>query len=83
MADLLALQPNMQIPLHIVAPDDKREKVLRKIQRPGFALLERGPLAETCSFLPYAAVREIASNPTLSHLRDTVLEDHAEYAEVE
>ena len=26
MADLLALQPNMDIRLHIVAPDDKREK---------------------------------------------------------
>ncbi len=34
MADLLALQPNMDIRLHIVAPDEKRDKVLREIKRP-------------------------------------------------
>jgi hypothetical protein len=32
MADLLALQPNMQIRLHIVAPEEHREKVLREIK---------------------------------------------------
>ena len=36
MADLLALQPNMNIRLHIVAPDDKRARVLREIRRPVF-----------------------------------------------
>ena len=44
MADLLALQPNMNIRLHIVAPGDKRERVLREIRRPVFSLLDRGPL---------------------------------------
>ena len=44
MADLLALQPNMDIRLHIVAPPDKRERVLREIRRPVFSLLDRGPL---------------------------------------
>ena len=38
MADLLALQPNMQIRRHIVAPDERREKVLREIKRPVFSL---------------------------------------------
>lgn len=47
MADLLALQPNMDIRLHIVAPSDKREKVIREIKRPVFSLLDRGPLL-TC-----------------------------------
>lgn len=42
MADLLALQPNMQIRLHIVAPEERREKVLREIKRPVFSLLEHG-----------------------------------------
>ena len=83
MADLLALQPNMNIPLHIVAPDDKREKVLREIQRPVFALLDRGPLADTCSFLPYSSIRELAKNPTLAYLRDTVLEEYEEVVETE
>jgi hypothetical protein len=33
MADLLALQPNMNISLHIVAPAERREKVLGEIRR--------------------------------------------------
>lgn len=45
MADLLALQPNMDIKLHIVAPVAKRDKVFQEIRRPVFSLLERGPLA--------------------------------------
>ena len=48
MADLLALQPNMDIKLHIVAPIAKREKVFQEIRRPVFSLLEKGPLAESC-----------------------------------
>ncbi len=40
MADLLVLQPNMQLRLHIVAPEERREKVLQEIKRPVFSLLE-------------------------------------------
>jgi hypothetical protein len=32
----------MQIRLHIVAPEERREKVLREIKRPVFSVLERG-----------------------------------------
>ena len=34
MADLLAMQPNIEIPLFIVAPDKRRKAVLRAIRRP-------------------------------------------------
>jgi hypothetical protein len=44
MADLLALQPNMDIKLHIVAPTGRRDKVFSEIRRPVFSLLESGPL---------------------------------------
>ena len=57
MADLLALQPNMDIKLHIVAPVARREKVLQELRRPVFSLLERGPLSETCTYLSYDSVR--------------------------
>lgn len=43
MANLLALQPNMSIKLHIVAPETKREKVFQEIRRPVFSLLEKAP----------------------------------------
>jgi hypothetical protein len=34
-ADLLARQPNMDIRLHIVAPDERKERVFREMRRPG------------------------------------------------
>ena len=58
MADLLALQPNMDIKLHIVAPETRKAKVMGEIQRPVFSLLEKGPLSEYCTFLPYGSLQE-------------------------
>ena len=82
MADLLALQPNMDIRLHIVAPPDKREKVLREIRRPVFSLLERGPLYEQCSFIPYDSIDLLAETQHLSHMSDTIISEYEEVAEV-
>jgi hypothetical protein len=81
MADLLALQPNMDIKLHIVAPEVKRDKVFQEIRRPVFSLLEKGPLAESCTYLSYDSLRELAAQKHLSHLSDTVLDEYAEEAE--
>lgn len=81
MADLLALQPNMNIALHIVAPADRREKVLGEIRRPVFSLLEHQPLAERCSFIAYENLREILEIPHLSHMADTVLEEYEDRAD--
>ena len=81
MADLLALQPNMDIRLYIVAPAVKREKVFQEIQRPVFSLLERKPLAEVCTFLSYDAVRLLAEQRHLAHLSDSVLDEYSEEAE--
>ena len=82
MADLLALQPNMNIRLHIVAPPDRREKVLSEIKRPVFSLLDRGPLYEQCSFLSYESIDSLASTPHLSHMSDTIIEEYEESAEI-
>jgi hypothetical protein len=81
MADLLALQPNMQIHLHIVAPDERREKVLREIKRPVFSLLDHGPLYERCTFLSYDSIQSIAWEKFLSHMSDTILDEYEEHAE--
>ncbi|HET9885556.1 MAG TPA: hypothetical protein VFS81_27735 [Candidatus Binatia bacterium] len=81
MADLLALQPNMDIKLHIVAPEAKREKVFQEIRRPVFSLLEKGPLAERCTYLSYDSLRELGAQKHLAHLSDTVLDEYAEEAE--
>lgn len=83
MADLLALQPNMDIRLHIVAPDDKRDKVLREIKRPVFSLLDRGPLYESCSYLPYESVKELSGMKYLGHMSDSIIEEYEELAQDE
>jgi hypothetical protein len=81
MADLLALQPNMDIRLHIVAPVARREKVFEEIRRPVFSVLEGKPLAERCTFLSYESIREVAGLKHVVHLADTVLEEYQEEAE--
>ncbi|SAL13949.1 hypothetical protein AWB70_00482 [Caballeronia cordobensis] len=78
MADLLALQPNVDIRLHIVAPLERREKVFQEIRRPVFSLLEKGPLAESCTYISYDSLRELASQKHLAHFSDSVLDEYAE-----
>lgn len=81
MADLMALQPNLNIRSHIVAPEERKNKVLDEIRRPVFSLLEKGPLSESCSFISYDAIRTLMDEKSLEHMRDTVLEDYEELAE--
>jgi hypothetical protein len=78
MADLLALQPNMDIKLHIVAPEARKAKVMGEIQRPVFSLLEKGPLSELCTFVPYGSLRELAQEKHLQYMSDDVLDSYAE-----
>src|SRR5262249_33862482 len=52
MSDLLALQPNLEIKLFLVAPDERRDKVEQEILRPTFALREK-PLAKICGFVGF------------------------------
>lgn len=33
------MQPNLDIPLYLVAPDDRREKVMTEVNRPTFCRL--------------------------------------------
>jgi hypothetical protein len=81
MADLLALQPNMDIKLHLVAPSARREKVFQELRRPVFSLLEKGPLYESCTYLSYDAIRELSQHTHLAYLSDNVLEEYVEEAE--
>jgi hypothetical protein len=76
MADLVALQPDIRIPLHIVAPASRTEAVLEQIRRPVFSLLDVGRLGERCSLLTYDAVREIAELPHVQHLRDQIISEY-------
>lgn len=60
MSDLLALQPNLDIDLYLVAPDERAEKVQQEILRPTFAVRER-PLPEVCGYLRFSQLQDIVS----------------------
>jgi hypothetical protein len=81
MADLLALQPNINIKLHIVAPTSRKDKVFQEIQRPVFSLLDIGPLSDFCTYISYDSLIELSKQKHLSHLSDSVLEEYAEEVE--
>ncbi len=80
MADLLALQPNMDIKLHLVAPAERKDKVFDEIRRPVFSLLARGPLKNYCTFLSYDSVDELAAMPNLEFTIDAVISKYEETA---
>ncbi|MCK5564068.1 MAG: hypothetical protein KAJ07_02385 [Planctomycetes bacterium] len=82
MSDLLALQPNLNIKLYLVAPDNRRLKVEQEILRPTFTLQER-PINEDCGFLPYSLLLEkiegIRKLGVESSLKPEFLSQIAEY----
>lgn len=84
MSDLLALQPNLEINLYLVAPDDRREKVEQEILRPTFALREK-PLSKVCGFIGFATLLEklqgIRKLNLAASLKPDFLEKIAEYFE--
>lgn len=45
-----------------------------------FSLLEKGPLAESCTYLSYDSLRELGTKH-LVHLFDTVLDEYSEEAD--
>lgn len=57
MSDLLALQPNLDLALYLVAPDDRRAKVRQEIARPTFAYREK-PLPKACGFVSFEKLME-------------------------
>ncbi|GAB4303909.1 MAG: hypothetical protein Kow0068_26010 [Marinilabiliales bacterium] len=81
MADLLSLQPMLDIKIHIVAPDSRRDSVFQQITRPVFAVMEKGPLSELCSYISYDSVIQISKENKLKHMTDSIVDDYIEYAE--
>lgn len=82
MSDLLALQPNLNIRLYIVAPDERRGKVSQEILRPTFILREK-PLAEICGFIATLELTEKVEGARklglTSSLKPDFLDQLAEY----
>lgn len=57
MSDLVSMQPNIKIPLFLVAPDERRDKVRMEVNRPTFSRLAQ-PLSVVCRFISFNTLRE-------------------------
>jgi hypothetical protein len=84
MSDLVAMQPNLNIPLYLVAPDDRREKVITEVNRPTFSRLSP-PLSETCRFISFTTLKDQikAVSHILRFLKPEFLEEISESCEIE
>lgn len=81
MADLVCLQPGINIRLNIVAPDERRDKVLEEINRPVFSRM-KPPLRERCQFIPYSELKAIHDKfqGMTQYLKPEILDEIAEPA---
>lgn len=79
MSDLIALQPNLNIDLYIVAPDDRRDKVKSEINRPSF---ENAGLPRHCRYIAYSKLTtkfdQAKKGGFLHHLSPTFLNEISE-----
>jgi hypothetical protein len=57
MSDLLTMQPNIDIKLYLVAPEERYTKFKNEVARATFAAPNK-PLHEMCGFLPYGQLCE-------------------------
>lgn len=84
MSDLIAMQPNLNIPLFLVAPDDRREKVMTEVNRPTFLRLSP-PLSEICRFISFSGLRDQIKQVSsiVRFLKPEFLEELSESCELE
>lgn len=76
MSDLVSMQPNIDIPLYIVAAGDKREKVRQEINRPTFRML-RKPIVDICRFIAYEELISFFNSKKneFAYIRPTIIRE--------
>ncbi len=79
MSDLLSMQPNINIPLYLVAPDERRDKVMEEVNRPTFSRLDP-PLADVCSYISFSSLRNrlVQVQGFVKYLKPDFLEELSE-----
>ncbi len=84
MSDLVSMQPNLTIPLYLVAPDDRRNKVINEVNRPTFSKLSPS-LSEICRFISFNTLKEQikAIGHMLKFIKPEFLEEISESCEIE
>jgi hypothetical protein len=68
ISDLLARQPNISVPLFLVAPEERREKVIQQVNRPTFERM-KPPLVDVCRYISFEdCARRLQRRRTTSHI---------------
>ncbi|MGB2986153.1 MAG: EVE domain-containing protein [Phycisphaerae bacterium] len=80
MSDLLTMQPNIDLKLYLVAPDERYPKFRREVPRPTFAS-RRKPLHSICGFLSYSKLcqRLEEVKNVFSYLKPDFVDDITEF----
>lgn len=60
MSDLIAMQPNLNIPLFIVAPSERKTKVIAEVNRPTFARLTPA-MSKICRYISFEELKKQVS----------------------
>ncbi len=84
MSDLLARQPNISVPLFLVAPEDRRERVIQQVNRPTFDSM-KPPLVEVCRYISFENLREAlaAAHDYVTFLKPAWLQNISESCTLE
>lgn len=84
MADLIAMQPNINFPLYLVAPDSRKNKVFAEVNRPVFSHLSP-PMKEICKYISFSTLKDRITqiSNVIKHIKPEFLDDFAEICEID
>jgi hypothetical protein len=78
MSNLIHTLPNLKIPIYLVAPEERREKVMVEVNQPAFSQIS---LSENCRYISFTNLKQAIDqfNPEmLPYLRPQILEHWSE-----
>lgn len=79
MSDLISMHPNLNIPLYLVVPEERRNKVITEVNRPTFSRLSP-PLTKVCRLIIFSVLHNYIKQheAVISHLNPRFLNDLSE-----
>jgi hypothetical protein len=84
MSDLITMQPNLKIPIYLVAPSERRDKVIKEVNRPTFARFSPS-LSQVYRFISFEELRRQLdlAKIYIQHLKSEFIDTFSESCEPE
>lgn len=80
MSDLIHALPNLSIPIYLVAPEERREKVIVEVNQPAFSQTSPA-LSEICRYISFSNLKQVMSQidpEMLPYLKPQILKHWSE-----